>query len=59
MQQEWVVSRHGYRIACRNNWDGQNQVAIVCHGFGSSKNSPHGTGPGPNLASPWDRGIQF
>ena len=40
MQQEWVVSRHGYRIACRNNWDGQNQVAIVCHGFGSSKNSP-------------------
>ena len=40
MQREWVVSRHGYRIACRNNWDGQNQVAIVCHGFGSSKNSP-------------------
>lgn len=40
MRDEWVVSRHGYRISCRSNWEGQRQVVLVCHGFGSSKDSP-------------------
>ena len=40
MQQAWLTSRHGYAIPCRWNWTGQRRVVIVCHGFGSSKESP-------------------
>lgn len=40
MQQETLHSKHGYEIPCRNCWNGEDQVLIVCHGFGSSKESP-------------------
>lgn len=40
MNPMWLKSRHGYGIPCRWNWDGQEQVVVVCHGFGSSKESP-------------------
>ena len=30
---------HGWPIACRLDWDGQERVVVVCHGFGSSKDS--------------------
>ena len=35
-----LTSRHGYAIPCRWDWQGQKQVVIICHGFGSSKDSP-------------------
>ena len=40
MEQKWLESKHGYQIPCQDHWAGQNQVVIVCHGFGSSKSSP-------------------
>lgn len=40
MPQENLRSRHGYAIPCRWDWQGEQQVVIVCHGFGSSKDSP-------------------
>lgn len=40
MEEKWLESMHGYRIPCRDNWTGQGQVVLVCHGFGSSKASP-------------------
>ena len=36
----WLPSRRGDRIPCHDNWEGQSRVVIVCHGFGSSKESP-------------------
>lgn len=35
-----LQSKHGYEIPCHDNWQGQERVVIVCHGFGSSKASP-------------------
>ena len=35
-----LTSKHGYLIPCRWDWQGQRQVVIICHGFGSSKDSP-------------------
>ena len=45
---------HGWPIACRLDWDGQERVVVVCHGFGSSKDSIMGqalarTAPGRGL----------
>ncbi len=40
METKWLESKHGYRIPCRDNWEGQDRVVIVCHGFGSGKSSP-------------------
>lgn len=40
MKKRFLTSRHGYPIPCHLNWEGQEQVLIVCHGFGSSKESP-------------------
>ena len=37
-----IDSPHGWPIACRLDWDGQERVVIVCHGFGSSKDSVMG-----------------
>lgn len=41
-----LTSRHGYAIPCRWDWQGQKQVVIICHGFGSSKDSPMAQGRG-------------
>lgn len=35
-----LTSTHGYPIPCRWDWRGEPQVVIICHGFGSSKDSP-------------------
>lgn len=40
MKQEQIPSRHGYPIPIHNQYAGQDQVVVVCHGFGSSKSSP-------------------
>ena len=40
MKKEWLQSQHGYAIPCHTVWNGASKVLIVCHGFGSSKESP-------------------
>ena len=40
MKMEWVPGRNGYDIPVRAAWAGEEQVVIICHGFGSSKASP-------------------
>lgn len=35
-----AAKQAGDRIPCHDNWEGQSRVVIVCHGFGSSKESP-------------------
>ena len=41
MEKERLDSIHGYGIFCANNLEkGQQKAIIVCHGFGSSKESP-------------------
>ena len=40
MKKEVCKSLHGYDIPCCNHWSGEPNVILVCHGFGSSKESP-------------------
>ena len=40
MKKEVLTSRQGYAIPCHNCLNGENRAVIVCHGFGSSKESP-------------------
>ena len=40
MKMDWVPGRNGYDIPVRAAWAGEEQVVIICHGFGSSKASP-------------------
>ena len=40
MKKEVLTSRQGYAIPCHNCLNGKNRAVIVCHGFGSSKESP-------------------
>ncbi len=40
MKREWLQGNNGYQIPVCNQIDGKERVIIVCHGFGSSKDSP-------------------
>lgn len=40
MKRFTLQSRQGYVIPCVSHWQGEKRVLIVCHGFGSSKESP-------------------
>ena len=40
MKREWLESNGGYQIPVCNQIAGEERVLIVCHGFGSSKDSP-------------------
>ena len=40
MKREWLAGNGGYQIPVCNQIAGEKQVLIVCHGFGSSKDSP-------------------
>lgn len=40
MEKFTLQSRQGYAIPCVSHWQGEKKVLIVCHGFGSSKESP-------------------
>lgn len=40
MKKEWIKSKYGYDIPCCNQLNGKEKTLIICHGFGSSKDSP-------------------
>ena len=40
MKREWLQGDNGYQIPVCNQIDGKGRVLIVCHGFGSSQDSP-------------------
>lgn len=40
MERTMLQSRQGYAIPCVSHWQGERTVLLVCHGFGSSKESP-------------------
>ena len=40
MERFTLQSKQGYDIPCVSHWQGEKKVLIVCHGFGSSKESP-------------------
>lgn len=40
MKKEWLKSKFGYDIPCCNQINGEEKTLIICHGFGSSKDSP-------------------
>ena len=40
MKREWLQGYNGYQIPVCNQIAGEERVLIVCHGFGSSKDSP-------------------
>lgn len=39
MQKEWLQSKFGYGIPCCNQMNGEAKTLIICHGFGSTKDS--------------------
>ena len=40
MERFSIPGKNGYEIPVKSCWTGEKQVLIVCHGFGSSKESP-------------------
>jgi alpha-beta hydrolase superfamily lysophospholipase len=40
MKKESLKSEYGYDIPCCNQMNGEEKTLIICHGFGSSKESP-------------------
>lgn len=40
MSNERILSRFGYEIPSSTQMDGEEKTLIICHGFGSSKDSP-------------------
>ena len=40
MRSERILSRFGYEIPCCTQMNGEENTLIICHGFGSSKDSP-------------------
>ena len=59
METQFCNSRHGYQIPFLSTWQGEKQVVLICHGFGSSKESSTGLGLMKVLATKGIGAIAF